>query len=1319
MSGVQTATDKAGDPLLLRIDSLLREKGRSYQFQQRLRLHFHGSNVERPNGERLDLHKVDKISDDNILKWLPLVSKMSLLFQLMGVENARQALAPSSEAPLLPLPPLSKEEPVEAAEFAREIEALTDGVVTIYELDALSILRMFLFAALGKCLQRDGKVLNASILRMVNDGEITSSTGKEELVQERASLIRMFGFIGNYEQPQYFPHSASLAGDVLNHLSAFQKTLRERPDNGDRQMLNRELDRMQQLLKPIQQALRKPYHLFPLLLSRVRSMPKVECEKPVDKEHIDVSAADWLEEAVLSWEVHSQTFLPLFQKINKGVPGSRDILRLAEELEESRKALIKEARTTFNAAIAKSLQQLHEFEQLPSDLQRKGIARLKELIATTDQLSDDFDKFLGRLQQWSKNVKALTSSNRGQWPENETWQFDTDPSAQMTRKIEIELNHPMHSYFRVATAIIDSIDRRSKLFNEFYGIIDRVMTSRFKTLGSVPLVDLLQWQMRTLYDTASQTLTSRDRERLEVHRNNLDQLFGQVRRLLARQHFEQAVDIMEQAAWSSRACQLAIDANRDRNGAPESLAPLLQHYRDLGHVLNHFLIFPKGHKVLSRNPFQGKHSQALEEEFYGALYASIRGIFLSHRPQEVTQQLSVLLKAKVAPHEATFIEEARNLVEIFHGLSRLQQTLKKESPKQEDFKKQARAFLDQLTAITKEIDRRTEEIQLSLSLYLADAVEPSESIKELSKALPLLPEILQVMIFWPAQKLIAYLTVDEMIATEGAAAETRKKRTEERLERKKASVKALPASVQTPAPSVAPAQPAAPAAPGPLPVNPLLTTFERFEQRYRALLCSLKLSAVPEEADALLRKWESAETLLGNLALLQDLCSTVDAHGERAYFITACNLALTVHLEQTLTFFQMPGASQTARFKAQDLLKSMGIEYKWSQHAPHLLLPPVFLNQPVHTFMEEREKVIAVSSRYPAQARDKLTNSAIRACNLEKGRSVAIPQQEGIRSHYRNATKAELQAGMEASMALLDAFGAGPAVAPMGEPLTTVELEKTLAGPFSYPALDEASTRGVLLRFEGLLARIQNLRAVAFYREVEQGGLNSMQRKGTIQALLKELQMLPSLCRDILLAPEDPTQGLILAKQAWLRQAVLLESALLIILSHLPASSPQSKTHCLWEEVHNQPARYSHQLVHFTQQLRENMKLSPVSFPGPLLVETEAIAQDIEPYLKQLYRYDSKTHSPAKARLDKMRLLMRLRAQLHCGLEGWSEASIVHLDRLLNVSDSALRKSRLDALILAVLKNEAKLPLLETLEVVEEWLGIYQNLLIKTANSIR
>lgn len=356
----------------------------------------------------------------------------------------------------------------------------------------------------------------------------------------------------------------------------------------------------------------------------------------------------------------------------------------------------------------------------------------------------------------------------------------------------------------------------------------------------------------------------------------------------------------------------------------------------------------------------------------------------------------------------------------------------------------------------KDLEKRSDETVLSLKLYLADAKDPSPTVQQMAQGLPELQEILQLYILSPAQRLISYLAIDEMLTEEKADADQRQKRAAERSERRIGKIKT---SEETASP-VPVAQATAPTAPAPMPLDPLQTSFQQLEQRYRALLKG--------------KNSEIGQTLLNNLPLLKNLCATVDTHGERSSFILEGNLAIAVHLEQTLTLLQTPASFQTAKSKAQDLLKSMGLEYRWNQHAPHLMLPPVPLVKHVYTFLEEREKVIAVSSRYPASGRDKLANDALRASSLDKG----LPQAliEKIRERYRTATKSDLESGVEACLVLLDTFGPATSPAPMEEPLSLAELEAILTTSASIH-IDESIMRTALSRFEALLTRIQKFRA--------------------------------------------------------------------------------------------------------------------------------------------------------------------------------------------------------------------------------------------------
>lgn len=1275
----------AKDPFIQHIDALLSdERYPAFDFHQRLQLHFHGSHMHLKD-ETIEMKKVDKISPQRILGWLPLLSKISLLFTRMGISAAHKALQPTAEIPNSPVPALTDSDCAEAAAFGEQIEAEIDGVVTIYELDALRILRMRLFAALDRSLQRGDDLLNIPIKKMV-DQNITDSTVKNELEIVRAFLIRMFGYIQDYQYPHYLGGAEWSANEVLKMLATLPDTWKHKPESVDKHKLNEDIECLQHQLTLMQRALKKPYVLFPLLLNRIRSIPKVSCALPADKEAIDPSASSWLSDAVDSWEIQSKAFLPLLKTINSE---NAKICKKVQKLEETRKDLINEAKKSINPAISRALKELHDFEQLPTDRQLNSLGNLAQLKTTCESLGKEYEAFSQRMQQFTKGVQELIPLNQGQLPDNETFpHYDKLSRVQLPVKVEEEINTPQYCYFRLTSAIIDSIEARCKLYKRFYKIIGEVMTPIYKHLSGVPLVDLLQWQLRAHYEATREKLSNNQiKERLEMHQVRTDIIFAYTRQLLTAQHLDHDLKAFAHFEWTTRASEIARDAQEDLQHAPEIVKPLLQYYVGFGDVLGHFLLFRKAHKMLTRNPYQQEHPPELEEKFYCGVFGMIRSMFLSQRPEMLTEKLNSLL-VDIKEQEKSFIDPVKDLVNAYRGLSKLQDKFRQQpSPTLATFKQQARQFLDQLIAYTKDLERRSEEIGLSLSVYLADAKDPSGNIKEMAEALPHTLELLQLFIFSPAQRLISYLAIDEIITEEKADADLRQKRASERIDRKKARSKipfktAEPDAISPITTSLTVAQPS--------PINSLQNTFQLLEQRYRVLIHG--------------NKSEIAQTLLHNLTLLKNLCATVDRHGERPSFILECNLALAVHLEQTLTLLQQPGNSKSSTSKSQEVLKSMGMEYRWNQHAPHLMVPADKLDKPVLRFLEEKEKVIAVSSRYPATGRDQLSKSVMLSCTQEKG----LPQAllEKMRDRCRILAKDNLQAGLEACIALLDTFGPKLSNAPMEEPLSPLELESALAPPASAPMFDENSIRATLARFENLLERIQKFRSVSLYREIEDPR-NNTQRKGTIREALKELQLLPSLCRDLLLAPEVPSQGFIQAKQAWLRQAVLLESVLLIILSHLPAFSQNPQTHCLWEEPN--PARYQHRLIALTKLLRSS------AFPASLLDETEEIAKEAEPFLRKLYRYHSQDSSPTQDRLIKMRNLMRLRAQLQEGLQGWPQAQIRQLDRLLDISQDTQRAARLDAHILAVLKSDAKIPLLETVEVVEEWLRIYEKLLIQTA----
>lgn len=662
----------APDPFVKRVDSLLCDaKYPNFDLQQRLRLHFLGTHVTLASGERLDLKKIDQIPVERILGWLPLLCKISILFKRMGVAAGNQALLLSAEVPASPASSLTDTECSAANAFGQEIETEIDGVVTIYELDALRILRMRLFAALDRCFQRDSGLLNLAIKKQVNQA-VVDSTVRKELELVRSSLIQMFGYIRNYEHPDYLPGAERKASDVLQLVAALPETWKHKPESPEKRKLNQDIERLQKVLKTLHRALEKPYVLFPLLLDRIRSIPRISCTKPVDIEAIDLAASSWLDDAVASWEIQSQTLLPLLKNTTK--------------LEKTRKALIDEAKQQVNPAIAKALQELHAFEQLPSDRQLDSLKELYQLKTTCESAGENFETFSDRMQQFTREVQDLIPANSDQLPDNETFpHYDKSPAVQLPIKVEEEINTPQYCYFRVTSSIIDSIEARCGIYQRFYHIIGQVLTPTYRRLSGIPLVDLLQWQMRSHYESAMAKHPKLIKDKLEQHQIPLDIVFGYTRQLLTAQHLQHSVEDYHHYKWANRASSIAItlDKDQDLKQAPEDVKPLLNHYMSLADVLSHFLLFRKAHKMLTRNPYQQEHPPQLEEKFYFALFGMIRNMFLSHQTDMLKEIVAPLLLGETAAHEKPLVDKVKDLLKAYSDLAKLQDKLRQQpSPTQ-------------------------------------------------------------------------------------------------------------------------------------------------------------------------------------------------------------------------------------------------------------------------------------------------------------------------------------------------------------------------------------------------------------------------------------------------------------------------------------------------------------------------------------------------------------------------------------------------------------------------------------------------------------
>ncbi|MCE5316340.1 MAG: hypothetical protein LLG04_03125 [Parachlamydia sp.] len=1212
------------------------ETGRSYLIGHQLRLHFQ-RNVVLRDGSTLDLKRLDILPIDRSLALLPLVRKIRIAADLVGgIANVAQAL--HREVSPSPLPLLSEQEIKQANRLLKAVQELTSKVVTVYELDAFSVLRTFLFTSIGKCLQKD-KILSTR----VNYPGLENQTMKGVILYCRTLLLHTFVVLRSFEDPNQFSEAAKCIERVKELLSAFPQYREGK--HSEIQQVYKEIDYIRTCLNLFGIALTKPLVYLPLMLVRVSNLP-INHIKELDKEWVSPFADEWIADFVLGWETQSASF---FSTAKTKHAADSDFQKKAALLREMSEALLLEARNGINLDISRILNSMHEFASSSNLSLEQRKQRLNSLETFIQDLSQRIQMFHKRYQQFKGCVEQLVSSSGG---------------ALHPVQASVETDQPIYFYYRLVSSIRDIFEGKQRFYQQFYQTVEQLIEPcPFQTLTHVSLLDLIQLQMRALFLQAS---TEKEGQDFHI---KFEGLLDVIRNELALQR---ELDF----TTKTNAGQLAYEL--EENLAKQANPSLLKPYKEILAILKRYFLMRDSRHLFAVNPFaQNQVSQKkqpeLEQQYFLELYASCRRTLLTLQPKSLIQ---TYLTSNLTEADGHYFTGLQRLKEDFEDLAKIQDALRKqEKPTRTNYQNLASDLIARMTKFAQGIEDRSEELQLLIALDVAKA----PALHKLSENLDNLNQALQSLFFSPVLPLISFLHAEEL-----KQEKVEENRSQLRMQARQARKQKMPRPQPTP-PTVVERKPVEKPT-----VEPANSLWQVFQERYKELIQSMANCQQTESQKACVQNLE------GNLNLLQGLVATVKSQGERPHFILEANLAIMVHLEQTLALLNR-SPILVKQEKSHEVYTDLGLESDWNQHAPHLQMRNAI--DPKHlAFMKDRERVIAISSRYLGTEQDRLTLNVKRA--LSKGLNPVIAER------YREGTQTELNAGMKACLALLENQKLAPTFFDE-KPIPHQELDRLLAAKSSIQ-MDQSATNSCLSRLDGTLTRIQQYRMVAFHRQVASDELNGPQRKGTIRLALADIEMTANLSRDILQGNLDASQGLILSKQAWLRQAVALERVLLLVLSHLPAE--ESNNHFLWIEDPSRPRRYSHQLVSYTKKLRELLK-GKVS--NQLLEETQEQANDLEPYLKTLYRYQTSSTCPAKARLDKMEGLMRLRKQLQGNLQGWSEKQKEHLDKLLGATQSGDRLPLLDAHILNVVRNDALLPLLETLDLTEEWLQIYLKLLIE------
>lgn len=258
------------------------------------------------------------LSLDACLKILPTVHKISLLFGAMDIKPTYTALGLDG-SPLL----LTTDSSAEAHVFYHDVRGLTEGVVTVHELNRYGLLKSLLFSAIGRCQQLEGC---SEIL---------------------AKLERLFRVIdADFNAVDSWPE---MTADIDAALDFFKKNCPES-----------EKERVLRYLGIFKKAVSQPLLYMPQLMTRVQTQ-YLDGGDEEDMQTIDGEAIQWLEELLASWKLQFQRFSASFTH-NKRLAGVWQQVQQdsAQAIQRLKKAIVC----------------LKEYEALPAPEQRGQVERL-------------------------------------------------------------------------------------------------------------------------------------------------------------------------------------------------------------------------------------------------------------------------------------------------------------------------------------------------------------------------------------------------------------------------------------------------------------------------------------------------------------------------------------------------------------------------------------------------------------------------------------------------------------------------------------------------------------------------------------------------------------------------------------------------------------------------------------------------------------------------------------------------------------------------------------------------------------------------------
>lgn len=1174
------------------------------------------------------------LNEESSWRMLCLAEKVSAFYRSKGIEASCRELPALNASPTMV---------ARLKQYQHEVCSLTNGVLHSKKLTRYFTLRTMLLADAARLVAAENPICESLFHRLNSlficiDGHLTGDTAL------------------------FLPEICASLRECMDIAEAYKKALSTSSDLVNKSRIAR-IDNMLKIMKLFQEAIQNPFCVFPLLLAPIQSQATID-EAAEQEIHIDLRATGWLDAYLEVSDFQMRSYL------ERNHPHLSVNERIQQRSQEAF-VLVKEIHNQLRSGI----KEIHAFLALPGDMQRKRLGQFNGTLTKCTNCAKSLEKL-------AESIMFMRELLRAKNP----------PEKALDLQLVIFPSYFHHIFLEDLTKGLNEVKNQ---ISALHDQLPTLLPEEFKGMDSpyVTCLDLLDFRNRMAFAqlTKKGFATSDDpsvQKMIAEFRKLLQSLFikSSLQFLALRTYYSCPTtpdDGFDMASELSRLSQdIAIPVLDSKMLAifknPKT-EPSIKYLVALGAFIKRLCTIRHWHGMMKTSPVAAKQqTEPMERRFFHELYKLLYltltesdGDFLFKTLENQIEGTWMKSQAALYPISKKALAEIKTFFREFQN-----ELKQKPVPSLKKFEAQAFEVVLFIAKKMELMDQKCDALFQALMDHLQMHPEQEESVDKFSIVLKVAKEVWDPLILDSSNGLVRYLQAATCMEESKTAA--KQKIVPSSKPPSHTVVKTEPPAASIPEKPVAAIES--------LPDN-IPDLVKAVEERCAKLAgCYMGFTTLTNKAEVQFANQFSAanaRNLLDATISLKELSAHVQRYGAYPAFTAELYLRLAIMMEQTL---KLKASGIGLALPDEDskplLLSKTGKECLWQTHSPLRIYQAIyqslkqnFLSSEQEEVLNKLERVIAISSRYPATGNDALM------------RHEDLQVQDGGRKSQQL-----LQASLSTALHLLRSIPADEKAEPFKICLDTQKIEEALSITSKQENHPFPSVRTILNRLQLLRLAPQNRKVMPVAHD-----LNASQRSETIQAALADLSLIMHLCQDLLEMPEDPGICLTLGHSLLRYESVALESALLILLSHLPITSPgNSSLHYLWDA--SPPKRFSHRIDQFARQLAGGESLCRRS-------------QELTGYLKTSYRYPSEEPFPIISKLSTLSVLWE---KLLTGT--LSDAESQAMDRMLHIQNPDEREVRLADHIAKTIQLEIKQPFIQTMALVADLLTSYEKILIQVGS---